>query len=255
MIFVIAMMDRMNQRLQHALLKDHQGYSNTSIPSSRVQDGICDCCDGSDEINSKFPTICSNTCEDDLLQLKKDHVFNYNKLKSALKLKMDMLTSMNRKKTENSNEDSIDNLPSYKKELEELKRIYISIRSKLDLEEKEESYLRMKYIQNQIFKCANGIEDACKIFNPHIKMKIQDATSTSTKKKSGLTSKYERISKIYQTTCPQFDVLVDISTLERVTLGEYLKNHKTSTTLNVAKSKERTLFAPYLDKGHDGLVL
>jgi protein kinase C substrate 80K-H len=32
------------------------------IPISRVGDGICDCCDGSDEINSAWPITCANTC-------------------------------------------------------------------------------------------------------------------------------------------------------------------------------------------------
>ncbi|KDP20273.1 hypothetical protein JCGZ_06859 [Jatropha curcas] len=36
------------------------GHTPTYLPSSRVNDGICDCCDGSDEYDGKVN--CSNTC-------------------------------------------------------------------------------------------------------------------------------------------------------------------------------------------------
>lgn len=39
---------------------DNAGYVPNTIPSSRVNDGICDCCDGSDEYNGKRQ--CGNTC-------------------------------------------------------------------------------------------------------------------------------------------------------------------------------------------------
>jgi protein kinase C substrate 80K-H len=38
----------------------NRGHKSEFLPSSRVDDGICDCCDGSDEIAA----ACSNTCDE-----------------------------------------------------------------------------------------------------------------------------------------------------------------------------------------------
>ena len=37
----------------------NKGHSPLTLISSRVNDGICDCCDASDELSG-----CSNTCEE-----------------------------------------------------------------------------------------------------------------------------------------------------------------------------------------------
>lgn len=36
------------------------------MPSSRVRDGICDCCDGADEagVAGAADNVCANTCDD-----------------------------------------------------------------------------------------------------------------------------------------------------------------------------------------------
>ena len=36
------------------------GKVRLSVPSSHVNDGVCDCCDGSDEWKRKI--VCTNTC-------------------------------------------------------------------------------------------------------------------------------------------------------------------------------------------------
>ncbi|CAF5120612.1 unnamed protein product, partial [Rotaria sp. Silwood1] len=39
---------------------ENKGYFGTLIPSHFVGDGICDCCDGSDEYETTV--VCNNTC-------------------------------------------------------------------------------------------------------------------------------------------------------------------------------------------------
>ena len=41
---------------------DEENKDTIGIPMSRVGDGICDCCDGSDEA-AFFPKLCHDTCE------------------------------------------------------------------------------------------------------------------------------------------------------------------------------------------------
>ena len=45
-----------------------------TIPQSRIGDGICDCCDGADEIDSNFDISCPNQCNE---------IFNDIKLQST----------------------------------------------------------------------------------------------------------------------------------------------------------------------------
>merc|ERR1719354_1189837 len=56
----------MNLELLHVLMETffcpNSGFKPKTILSSRVNDGICDCCDGSDEW--KNPSLCLNTCAD-----------------------------------------------------------------------------------------------------------------------------------------------------------------------------------------------
>jgi hypothetical protein len=44
----------------------NEGYESASIPSSAVDDKICDCCDGTDEIRIKCPKVCLEELEDKL---------------------------------------------------------------------------------------------------------------------------------------------------------------------------------------------
>jgi hypothetical protein len=57
------------------------GFLNVTIPLSRVQDGVCDCCDGEDEAGSPFfgveTTPCPQRCADQLLELKTETLAAY----------------------------------------------------------------------------------------------------------------------------------------------------------------------------------
>ena len=58
------------------------GILNITIPPSRVQDGVCDCCDGEDEVGSPFvkykmSDACPNKCSEQLLNLKINTLTEY----------------------------------------------------------------------------------------------------------------------------------------------------------------------------------
>jgi len=42
----------------------NKGAKARLLPLSRVDDGVCDCCDGSDEDPSRFGAVCPNSCEE-----------------------------------------------------------------------------------------------------------------------------------------------------------------------------------------------
>ena len=63
--------------------------------------GICDCCDGADEMNEHnlLHISCDNKCDEMLLDLKRSKMSYYTMITSALTIKNDMIGNMNSKKT------------------------------------------------------------------------------------------------------------------------------------------------------------
>lgn len=59
------------------------------IPSSRVNDGVCDCCDGSDEYLNLFGNPCKNTCESEIRELKRSKYIQKAALKKVTCQKTD----------------------------------------------------------------------------------------------------------------------------------------------------------------------
>jgi protein kinase C substrate 80K-H len=58
-------------------------FKGTYIPSSRVNDGVCDCCDGSDEYLDLFTKSCPNTCKDKMKRLKRSKYIQKASLKKV----------------------------------------------------------------------------------------------------------------------------------------------------------------------------
>jgi protein kinase C substrate 80K-H len=50
---------------------ENVGFKPKTVPSSLVCDGVCDCCDGADESNCGTPSKCTNTCEVDGQEYRK----------------------------------------------------------------------------------------------------------------------------------------------------------------------------------------
>ena len=55
------------------------------MPSSRVNDGICDCCDGADEF--EFGTTCANTCREMGAAAREENQRRYSVVKFLKKVK------------------------------------------------------------------------------------------------------------------------------------------------------------------------
>jgi hypothetical protein len=79
----------------------NNGVSSHYLPSSKVNDGICDCCDGSDERFIVGDIKCSNTCND-AHQAEKDRLVELKLgLKKKQTLESDMVNEMIRLKEDN----------------------------------------------------------------------------------------------------------------------------------------------------------
>lgn len=137
------------------------GVLNITIPQSRIGDGICDCCDGSDEIDSLFSTECPNLCNQ-LYENFRVHVRNkYFVAKNGLDAKSTLMKL---------SEDGNNRINIKKSELyRELKYFYI-VQSEIDhiyngfLHEEREEHVMI--LRDRMYDCAistTKISD-CKFF-------------------------------------------------------------------------------------------
>lgn len=60
---------------------ENKGYNPAFLNTNKVNDGYCDCCDGSDEVNSQ--TVCYNTCKEKFEENKNKNLNKLNNFLSA----------------------------------------------------------------------------------------------------------------------------------------------------------------------------
>ena len=127
------------------------GILNITIPQSRIGDGICDCCDGSDEINTLFSIKCPNVCND-LYENFRIHVKNnYSSMKRGVDAKSTLMRLA---------EDSKNKIKFKKSELyREWKYLY-SAQSDIDRiyngylnDEREEHFMMLR---DRMYDCATS---------------------------------------------------------------------------------------------------
>lgn len=74
----------------------------TLVKHSQVNDGLCDCCDGSDEYTTD--AACANTCAADAERHEKEARERERRRQAGLKAKTDMLAEANKKRSERQTE-------------------------------------------------------------------------------------------------------------------------------------------------------
>ncbi|KEG06321.1 protein kinase C substrate protein [Trypanosoma grayi] len=107
------------------------GFKPQEIPHNRINDGICDCCDGSDEYSgiSQCPNVCAEFYEREEKRIKEEESIR----QAGIAAKQDMIA-----KAVRNREDTKSRLNGEIPELEEKKKIIEEITMKLaPLEEKE----------------------------------------------------------------------------------------------------------------------
>lgn len=94
-------------------------YLNKLIFSSRIGDGICDCCDGSDETEG----VCSNECENLGLLVEMERKRKIENLNLGLKAKKDLIEESNKvfNQIQNDHINSEVIVPEYQKQVSSLK--------------------------------------------------------------------------------------------------------------------------------------
>ena len=137
-------------------------HLNITIPSSRVGDGVCDCCDGSDE-NTPFLKRCDDTCQGTLTFLQNNALNWYMTVRSGLQVRGVLVEKMRRKKM-------IDDraMKLLKEDLEWLRKMRLFALMKLNFEVSEEKRAQITLLRHRMFNCSYGYEEACDVFGESI---------------------------------------------------------------------------------------
>ncbi|KAA5557119.1 hypothetical protein F3G48_32940, partial [Pseudomonas aeruginosa] len=88
-----------------------------NLPSSRVNDGVCDCCDGTDEYAN--PTACTNICEELGKEARAEAQGVAELHKAGSQLRIDLIEKGNKKRNEMA--EQLTQLEKDKSEAEKIK--------------------------------------------------------------------------------------------------------------------------------------
>lgn len=238
---------------------------NVSIPLSRVGDGVCDCCDGQDEIGSPFPVECKHVCNADSRMYIEQILVYYRELQTHLRARAEVVNVVKRKKLKEGK-----TLAILKEEKENAMSMIINMEKLLRNEGYWESRGKSKLLRIRQMYCALSYDDRCNYFNsayfasdelltilgPH------GVSKPKTESRSAI--EYESLSlleKIKSTECPRQEYLPD-DDITRIfdTIGDYLTFSKTNGgVLHFKKIRAlyntEYLFTDYLLNGVEGYLL
>jgi hypothetical protein len=78
----------------------NRGFKPSLVPSSRVNDGICDCCDGADEWTTELANPCVNNCLEQGAAEREERERLSKVIEEGIRLKSDLVAQGSRMKTE-----------------------------------------------------------------------------------------------------------------------------------------------------------
>lgn len=242
---------------------------NRVIPLSRLHDGVCDCCDGADEVNSLWGVQCENNCQNTYREIRESVQVRYELVRAGLE----------RRRT--SEGQLLVQLKGDVKKYEALMADVASIktlvrRAKMEMlrETIRERTLRFKLVRSRQFECATGVESMCDLFHaeyffpeemldegvPDVYendkipwLESQEDVDGAVRDLAGLTG-YARVKR---SVCPHRTLLPDDTVQVWRTVGEYLAYMNTtagraSVKLNPTQVRKNTLLGPYLENGDKG---
>jgi hypothetical protein len=122
--------------------------------------GICDCCDGSDEVGSPFNVVCGNSCKQSLFAFQRETLAEYKTLSSGLQARNELVNLMKRRKLRDQQ-----SYLSLVAELEETEKVYYRMRVHLEKEEAgKEAALQFQELRRRVRECADQFLPLCDIF-------------------------------------------------------------------------------------------
>jgi hypothetical protein len=122
--------------------------------------GVCDCCDGSDEYDSPFQPACYNSCEDELVLMKRMALNSYRNVQSGLRTQAELTNSLKSKKMQ---EMSL--IKKLREERDDIHSMFYTMMVLLRENAARETELHFQLLRERENRCAAGIESACEYFH------------------------------------------------------------------------------------------
>lgn len=252
------------------------GDTSINIPLSRVGDGVCDCCDGSDESKGS----CQDTCAQQKLNAKVQALQWHRHLQAGILKRTELVNSLMRKKAREAL--TMDTLNSDRNGLE---RLDMGMRYWQREEDGKEAVSHWRLLRERELRCIRGDERFCNFFYdgflaedelyvpnaPHgflarsrnrNETKVEDGGSKVLGGDSGAASDILKsqspMERVKGTLCKVNNIIPDDSLRVFVTVGDYLNFQSSpggsaSRKKNAQQKRKETLFVRFLEaSGENG---
>jgi len=131
------------------------GETSASIPLSRVGDGVCDCCDGSDELAGK----CQDTCAQEKLDAKVQALQWHRNTQAGGHKRAELVNALMRRKAREAL--TMDTLVSDRSQVE---RLDMTMRYWKRHEDAKEAVSHWRLLRERELRCIRGDERFCDFF-------------------------------------------------------------------------------------------
>lgn len=245
--------------------------NSTSIPMSRVGDGVCDCCDGTDEKpHGDGKSSCPDVCAKLEMTAKMEALEWHRFVQQGVRKKQEMVNSMRRKKTREGK--TLENL---RHDLKNVKKVQLDLRYWLRREESKESPKHFQLLRDRELRCISGqgefcdywqskflakdelwIENAPDGYMDSIRNRVRKPRTQRELEYRATLSSFERVRS---SLCNASDIIPDESLRVHTTVGDYLSFQETpggtsSRKLTANQQRKQTFFVRFLEGGPKGPV-
>ena len=249
--------------------KNEIGGAAILLFASRHNDGVCDCCDGSDEDSfMNGGKVCEDTCETDLVQARRVALLWHRTVQAGKHSRQDLINELERKRRKEA--ETFNNLED---QLRDLKAISITMQRYLFLHSPREDMERFRLLRERLFQCVYGVHERCNLFHPeffdsseHVEYDAPASVLEKRKPRPKLIHSENEISyshsltgiaRVRATLCEKPDIFRDDTNYIPVAVGDlvnYLNSPAGKSPVRV-RHNEKTLYGRFFDEGEYGRLM
>ena len=237
--------------------------------ASRLSDGVCDCCDGSDEdVAMNGGIICTDTCESSFLISKRSALLWHRTVQAGKHKRQELLNALYRKRKKET--EMFSNLEDQLKEIREMRLTMKFYNEKYSHRESSE---RFRLMRERLINCASGEQEFCDFFHPGFfsddelsDFDIPEAQKKNWKPRAKISTTPSELAylnemsgtkRVRASVCQTRDIFRDDMYRICTTAGElltYLESPAGSNPVRI-RHHERHLFGKFVDEGEYGFMM
>lgn len=236
------------------------------IFASRINDGVCDCCDGSDEDPGGNGALCANRCESDLVLAKRSALLWHRKVQSGRHKRQELLNDLDRNRRKEA-----DKFSYLEQQLVELDMLRLRMKIHLHREVHRENKERFRLLRERLANCVLGFYESCDFFIAGFlndeELRVYDTKLDTRSKKTrfkhvhssadiGYMNELSGPARVRGNLCLVQDILRDDTHKISASTGEYLAFMDTvQGKASLKLPDHETGIFRFLDEGEYGLMM